>query len=386
MTAAAKFGTKCRQYAFEREIDKAALAYAYAGDARRKPAEFLSPQPCFYVPAAVRAPGYSYGAVDVGGQFVFCDSDLQHWRGRHPEQAEQIASKRTLSNAERDTALSKLGFVAADLCSVRAVGLDKLPLIAADAERRSVPVVVVLTEGISDYLTALSIVSPYDGAWRDAAQCVVGALGCGQLAAAAEAAYGAVGASETHLVVIAHDDSRSANQGALGAYSAVLRWQKLGGRSACLLVCGDDLSSDHRAHDADALGAVWAACDDRGGLSIAALPGGDTDHVLSVIAERNAAARAKLASAQAPQPSKRRQRSRSRQPFASFEDVAAALASWGAVSDGAGGWRAKCPAHRGQDRNMSLCRGDDDTPIVRCWSRDCGYEDILRSLGLWVEL
>lgn len=77
MSASAKFGPKCRRYAFERNVDKAALAYAYAVDSKRSPLpRVIAPQDCLYVPAAVPAPGYRYGAVDIGGQYVFCDSDL----------------------------------------------------------------------------------------------------------------------------------------------------------------------------------------------------------------------------------------------------------------------------------------------------------------------
>ncbi len=335
----------------------------------------IAPQPCVYVPAVVPDASSKIGLTDLGGQFVFCDSDLERWRAAYPEHAAEIVSKRTLSRSERPYA-DRAGFC---------VGLDKLPLVAEDAKRRNVPVVVVLAEGISDYLTALTLVEPWQP-WPDAAQCVVGAVGVGQLVATTEAVSSLIAPAGAHLVAIADNDSGSADQGAQRSIDAVLRWRELGGASARLLVCAADLSADWRADPGRVLGAMDCACGERDGVAMVPMPGADMAHFGGVLAAK----RAKVQAQPQPKPrrykrpSRRSDRGRQRQPFAGFDDVAAALGPWGAVRRG-DEWRARCPAHNGTKRNLSLRRGDNGGPVVKCWSRDCGKEAVLRGLNLWVE-
>jgi hypothetical protein len=43
------------------------------------------------------------------------------------------------------------------------------------------------------------------------------------------------------------------------------------------------------------------------------------------------------------------------------------------------GWRARCPAHEGADRNLSLWVQDDHLGL-KCWSHSCSRRDILYSI------
>lgn len=43
--------------------------------------------------------------------------------------------------------------------------------------------------------------------------------------------------------------------------------------------------------------------------------------------------------------------------------------------------RATCPAHGGQDLNLSVAKGDQGT-LIKCWSHGCTEADIARSVGL----
>lgn len=60
-----------------------------------------------------------------------------------------------------------------------------------------------------------------------------------------------------------------------------------------------------------------------------------------------------------------------------------ALRSHGAKIKGAGRdrWRATCPAHDGQDLNLSIAKGDQGV-LLRDWSHGCSEADIARAVGL----
>ena len=63
-------------------------------------------------------------------------------------------------------------------------------------------------------------------------------------------------------------------------------------------------------------------------------------------------------------------------------DVLAALEGrgWSPIRSGAG-WRARCPAHRGKDRNLAVADADGRA-LVHCHSRNCTLPSILDALGL----
>ena len=44
--------------------------------------------------------------------------------------------------------------------------------------------------------------------------------------------------------------------------------------------------------------------------------------------------------------------------------------------------RAKCPAHNGEDRNLTLSEGADRRALLTCFSHRCAVEAIVRALGL----
>ena len=46
-------------------------------------------------------------------------------------------------------------------------------------------------------------------------------------------------------------------------------------------------------------------------------------------------------------------------------------------------YRAQCPAHQGQDLNLSVAKGDQGV-LVKCWSHDCAEADIASAVGLAV--
>lgn len=60
-----------------------------------------------------------------------------------------------------------------------------------------------------------------------------------------------------------------------------------------------------------------------------------------------------------------------------------ALTSNGQKVKGAGRdmWRATCPAHKGEDLNLAVAKGDQGV-LVKCWSQGCAEYDIASSLGL----
>jgi hypothetical protein len=45
-------------------------------------------------------------------------------------------------------------------------------------------------------------------------------------------------------------------------------------------------------------------------------------------------------------------------------------------------WEAKCPAHQGDRRNLSVARGDDGRALLHCNAHDCPAEEIVQALGL----
>jgi putative DNA primase/helicase len=47
-----------------------------------------------------------------------------------------------------------------------------------------------------------------------------------------------------------------------------------------------------------------------------------------------------------------------------------------------GGWRARCPAHNGEHRNLSVDVGRDGNAVIRCRSRGCTYESVMQALDL----
>ena len=53
---------------------------------------------------------------------------------------------------------------------------------------------------------------------------------------------------------------------------------------------------------------------------------------------------------------------------------------WSLVRSGSG-YRARCPAHRGKDRNLAV-RVDGDTVLTKCHSHGCAHLDVLGALGL----
>lgn len=63
-----------------------------------------------------------------------------------------------------------------------------------------------------------------------------------------------------------------------------------------------------------------------------------------------------------------------RRPDAS--EIIARLAAWGLK-----GGRARCPAHAGRDRNLSVDRKGDKI-LLRCFSHQCTYEEIIAALGV----
>jgi len=44
-------------------------------------------------------------------------------------------------------------------------------------------------------------------------------------------------------------------------------------------------------------------------------------------------------------------------------------------------WRAPCPAHGGQDRNLSVFADEQGNARFKCWSRGCGSAEIVAALG-----
>ena len=52
------------------------------------------------------------------------------------------------------------------------------------------------------------------------------------------------------------------------------------------------------------------------------------------------------------------------------------------VKAGVAGWRARCPAHGGEDRNLSIKVGKTGAIIVRCWSHGCGFDEIVAAVDM----
>jgi 5S rRNA maturation endonuclease (ribonuclease M5) len=72
-----------------------------------------------------------------------------------------------------------------------------------------------------------------------------------------------------------------------------------------------------------------------------------------------------------------------------FDDIVNALDHGGwltADPTGRTEIRAQCPAHNGQDDNLSVFTGADGHVGVKCYSKDCTTEAIYRALRLWREL
>ena len=46
------------------------------------------------------------------------------------------------------------------------------------------------------------------------------------------------------------------------------------------------------------------------------------------------------------------------------------------------GWSARCPAHNGHRRNLSIAAGRDGRVLVHCFARQCDYHAILNAIGL----
>ena len=66
-----------------------------------------------------------------------------------------------------------------------------------------------------------------------------------------------------------------------------------------------------------------------------------------------------------------------------FRAVLCALYSRGYKPRGSGGnWRAQCPAHGGDGHNLSLREGRDGKALLKCFSRNCGFTEVLAALGL----
>ncbi|MFB8386800.1 AAA family ATPase [Microbacterium sp. NPDC055910] len=68
---------------------------------------------------------------------------------------------------------------------------------------------------------------------------------------------------------------------------------------------------------------------------------------------------------------------------AAYERVTAALSAggWKMRTHGRDRARAQCPAHGGDDLNLSVARGDQGV-LVRCWSQACSEAEIADALGL----
>jgi hypothetical protein len=45
-------------------------------------------------------------------------------------------------------------------------------------------------------------------------------------------------------------------------------------------------------------------------------------------------------------------------------------------------FRARCPAHNGDDRNMYVAEGSDGRALLHCFSRGCSVDSIRQALGL----
>lgn len=68
-----------------------------------------------------------------------------------------------------------------------------------------------------------------------------------------------------------------------------------------------------------------------------------------------------------------------------YQQVVDALerGGWGPVRDGAADRiKARCPAHRGGDRNLKIRRGDDGRAMMKCWSHGCHSRDIFAALKI----
>ncbi len=60
-------------------------------------------------------------------------------------------------------------------------------------------------------------------------------------------------------------------------------------------------------------------------------------------------------------------------------DIATALSKLDAAPRGTGKWRAPCPAHGGDHRNLEI-REDGGKAFFTCYSHGCDYKDILAAM------
>lgn len=54
---------------------------------------------------------------------------------------------------------------------------------------------------------------------------------------------------------------------------------------------------------------------------------------------------------------------------------------WKVKGGGRDRWAGQCPAHNGNDLNLSIAKGDQGV-LIRCWSHSCAEVDIARAVGL----
>ncbi len=47
-----------------------------------------------------------------------------------------------------------------------------------------------------------------------------------------------------------------------------------------------------------------------------------------------------------------------------------------------GGWKSRCPCHRGEGRSLAIGEGQDGKVLLHCFAHQCSAESILESIGL----